>query len=85
MKSFLKKLYRKIAFPKEQEPIVDRSIEFNKIQVNLIRSKGELNKDKIFYVIQRNPGNDLVQFKGSAIKKAEYLGLTVLSQSSGIP
>ena len=56
MKSFLKKLYRKIAFPKEQEPIVDRSIEFNKIQVNLIRSKGELNKDKIFYVIQRNPG-----------------------------
>ena len=52
----LKKLYRKIAFPKEQEPIVDRSIDFNKIQVNLIRSKGELNKDKIFYVIQRNPG-----------------------------
>ena len=56
MKSFLKKLYRKIAFPKEQEPIVDRSIDFNKIQVNLIRSNGELNKDKIFYVIQRNPG-----------------------------
>ena len=56
MKSFLKKLYRKIAFPKEQEPIVDRSVDFNKIQVNLIRSKGELNKDKIFYVIQRNPG-----------------------------
>ena len=56
MKSLLKKLYRKIAFPKEQEPIVDRSIDFNKIQVNLIRSKGELNKDKIFYVIQRNPG-----------------------------
>ena len=44
---FFKKLYRKIAFPKEQEPIVDRSIDFNKIQVNLIRSNGELNKDKI--------------------------------------
>ena len=56
MKSFLKKLYRKIAFAKEQEPIINRSINLNKIQVNLIRSKGELNKDKIFYVIQRNPG-----------------------------
>ena len=56
MKSFLKKLYRKIAFPKEQEPIINRSINLNKIQVNLIISKGELNKDKIFYVIQRNPG-----------------------------
>ena len=73
----LYRFYRKIAYAKEQDPIVHRKITLYKKKVNLINSLGSLNPDKIFYVIQRSPGRGMfsnVTFVVNHIKVAKDYG-----------
>ena len=81
----MKNLLRKIIYQRFYKPIISKKNLPKKFH---IQSFGDLNKDKIFYVIQRSPGVGLfsnLSFVLNHLKLAKSLGAIPIADMENFP
>jgi len=87
-RNFTKKILKQLVYKKEYRPLVIKNQNLIKRNIFNVVGKGNLNPDKVFYVIQRYPGTGLfsnLAFVINHIKVATDMGFIPIVDMKNFP